>query len=63
MGNGGSRIRPRKGEQSFFGADRVSERWREWASGHNRSADYDGSSTQVKRSWFGRLIAAPVKRK
>lgn len=63
MGNGGSRIRPRKGDHSFMGSDRVSERWREWASGHNRSDEYDGNSTLVRRSWFGRLVPAPVKRK
>lgn len=63
MGNGGSRIRPKKGDHSFIGSDRVSERWREWASGHNRSADYDGSSTQIKRSWFGRLMPKSDRRK
>lgn len=63
MGNGGSKIRPRAAQPSFFGSDETSERWREWASGHNRSADYDGSSTQVKRTWFGRLMPATVKRK
>jgi hypothetical protein len=63
MGNGGSRIRSGRVEHSFFGSDRGSERWREWASGHNRSSDYDGNSTLIRRSWFGRLVPAPVKRK
>jgi len=63
MGNGGSRNRPRSGGQIFFGSNQVAERWREWASGHNRSADYDGSSTQVRRSWFGRLVPVQSKRK
>lgn len=63
MGNGGSRIRPRNGQPGFYGSNPVSERWREWASGHNRSADYDSSSTQVRRTWFGRLVPAALKRK
>jgi hypothetical protein len=47
----------------FFGGDRGSERWREWASGHNRSSDYDSNSTLIRRSWFGRLIPASIKRR
>lgn len=57
MGNDQSRVRAKTAEQSFFGTDRGSERWREWAADHNRSADYDGNSTLVRRSWFGRLLS------
>lgn len=61
MGNGESRVRAGTAEQTFFGTDRGSERWREWATDHNRSADVDNDSTQVRRSWFGRLLS-PLKR-
>jgi hypothetical protein len=38
--------------------DRHSGRWREHAGTRpSENADYDGSSTLVRRSWFGRLLA------
>jgi hypothetical protein len=60
MGNG-SRVKTGKGDKGFFPTDRGSERWREWAADHNRSSEYDGNSTFVKRSWFGRLLGARLK--
>lgn len=62
MGNG-SKARTGRGDKTFFPTDRGSERWREWAADHNRSNEYDGNSTLVKRSWFGRLLGARFKSK
>jgi hypothetical protein len=42
--------------------DERGERWRAWAEGHNRSAEADGSSTFIRRSWFGRLLGAIPKK-
>jgi hypothetical protein len=46
--------------------DRHAGRWREHVGTRpSESADYDGSSTLVRRSWFGRLLARkapPVKK-
>ncbi len=46
--------------------DRRGGRWREHVGTRpSESADYDGSSTLVRRSWFGRLLArkAPAVKK
>jgi hypothetical protein len=61
MGNGNPRVRAGKAKPGYFGNPQ-SERWREWAADHNRSAEYDGSATLIKRSWFGRLLE-PFKRR
>lgn len=60
MGHGASRVRLQSKDYMFFGSDRGAERWRNWACGHNQSAEYDGSSTIMRRSWLGRS-AVPVK--
>jgi hypothetical protein len=62
MGDQKPRVRAGKAKQSFYGNDRGSERWREWASDHNRSAEYDNSATGIRRSWFGRLLKLAGKR-
>jgi hypothetical protein len=58
MSIGVPRLQPHGMDFYLFGPDAGHERWREWACGHNRSAEYDGSSTIVRRSWFGRLGVA-----
>lgn len=62
MGNSQSRVRPHAEDPGFFCADQGCERWRRWARGHDRSAEYDGSSTVIQRSWFGRQNAGKERR-
>lgn len=62
MGNKEPRVRPHSRNEGYFGTPEGCERWRSWARGHDRSAEYDGSSTVVQRSWYGRLTApAPAR--
>lgn len=63
MGNERPRVRAGKAKPGFYGNDQGSERWREWASDHNRSSEYDGNATGIRRSWFGRLLGLGGKRK
>lgn len=58
-----TRVRPQAGEDRFVNFDQRSERWRAWAEGHNRSAEADGNSTFIRRSWFGRLLGALPNKK
>ena len=53
---GGSRVRPNAAGNALYNGDQRSERWHAWAEGHNRSAEFDGNSTAIRRSWFGRLL-------
>jgi hypothetical protein len=53
---GGSRVRPNASGNELFNADQR-DRWHSWAEGHNRSAEFDGDSTAIRRSWFGRLLS------
>ena len=59
MGQHQPRIRPNTAESQYFCSDAGCQRWRDWARGHDRSGEYDGSSTVVQRSWYGRQ--APVQ--
>lgn len=52
------RADPKTADDRFVNFDQRGERWRAWAEGHNRSAEADSNSTFIKRSWFGRLLAA-----
>lgn len=62
MSKNGSRVRPQSTDYPFYGGDRRSERWRKWAQGHNQSSEYDGNSTLIRRSWFGRLLGILPKK-
>ena len=62
MSKNGSRVRPQGTDYPFYGGDRRSERWREWAQGHNQSNEYDSNSTLIRRSWFGRLLGILPKK-
>jgi hypothetical protein len=57
----GTQMHTQTADRTFFATDSDSERWRQWACGHNMSAEYDGSATLGRRSWFGRQSG--VKRK
>lgn len=63
MSKRGKRVRPQAAGNGFVNFDERGERWRAWAEGHNRSAEADGSSTFIRRSWFGRLLAAVPNKK
>jgi hypothetical protein len=54
---GGSRVRPNAAGNELFNGDERNERWHAWAEVHNRSAEFDGNSTAIRRSWLGRLLA------
>ena len=58
MSKRGKRVRPTASGNGFVNFDARGERWRAWAEGHNRSAEADGSSTFIRRSWIGRLLGA-----
>ncbi|HSC08876.1 MAG TPA: hypothetical protein VLD59_18780 [Steroidobacteraceae bacterium] len=58
MSKRGKRVRPPASGNGFVNFDARGERWRAWAEGHNRSAEADGSSTFIRRSWIGRLLGA-----
>ncbi len=58
MGKSESRVRPQAQNSGFYTADEGCERWRDWARGHDRSDEYDGSATAIRRSWFGRQGAS-----
>jgi hypothetical protein len=62
MSKNGSRVRPQSTQYPFYDGDRRSERWRKWAQGHNQSNEYDGNSTLIRRSWFGRLLGILPKK-
>ena len=62
MSKRGKRVRPQAAGHGFVNFDERGERWRAWAEGHNRSAEADGSSTFIRRSWFGRLLGAIPKK-
>ncbi len=63
MSKRGKRIRPKRADNGFVNFDQRGERWRAWAEGHNRSAEADGNSTVIRRSWFGRLLTAIPNKK
>jgi hypothetical protein len=65
MSKRGKRVRPQQqaAGNGFMNFDERGERWRAWAEGHNRSAEADGSSTFIRRSWFGRLLGATANKK
>ena len=60
---GGSRVRPNAGGNALFDSDKRADRWHAWAEDHNRSAEFDGNSTAIRRSWFGRLLSKIPKPK
>jgi hypothetical protein len=60
MGSREPRVRPHTTNDGYFGTSEGCERWRSWARGHDRSAEYDGSSTVIRRSWYGR-VASPTR--
>jgi hypothetical protein len=62
MSKRSKRVRPPTAGNGFVNFDARGERWRAWAEGHNRSAEADGSSTFIRRSWFGRLLGATPKK-
>jgi hypothetical protein len=53
---GGSRVRPNAAGNELFTPNQRGDRWHTWAEGHNRSSEFDGNSTAIRRSWFGRLL-------
>jgi hypothetical protein len=63
MSKRGKRVRPQAAGNGFVNFDEHGERWRAWAEGHNRSAEADNNSTSIRRSWFGRLLAAIPNKK
>lgn len=54
---GGSRVRANASGNDLYNPNQRSDRWHQWAEGHNRSAEFDGNSTAIRRSWFGRLLS------
>ncbi len=58
MGKSEPRVRPHSVGPIFFTLDAGCERWRDWARGHDRSAEYDGSSTVIRHSWFAGVPGA-----
>jgi hypothetical protein len=61
MGQHQPRVRPHTVESEYFYSDAGCQRWREWARCHDRSGEYDGSSTVVQRSWYGRQAQVPAR--
>jgi len=59
----GSRVRPNAAGNALFNSDQRDDRWHAWAEGHNRSAEFDGNSTAIRRSWLGRLLGKLPKPK
>lgn len=56
-------LRPYTSEDfQTFNPDSGCERWRVWARMNDRSAQYDTSSTVIRRGWFGRQFIRPSGR-
>jgi hypothetical protein len=55
---GGRKKNVEAGPALNYSHDRRADRWQSHAGTRPaESADYDGSSTLVRRSWFGRFLA------
>jgi len=55
---GGGNKRREAGPTLDYARDRRAVRWQTHiGAGRAESADYDGSSTLFRRSWFGRFLA------